>query len=147
MCLNWTHGGGLVCKLRPLARSCCLEGLWRTLAVVYIQIFPWHHHNRPYHCERTASRLICEVKHGRARSVLGWGTTWEARVTIVFFLLFLFVHCALCSRESGTVLLHGGRSTRGSSAHLLWLSQSYQYTCTILAIVAVFISSACPWPA
>ena len=93
MCLNWTHGGGLVCKLRPLARSCCLEGLWRTLAVVYIQIFPWHHHNRPYHCERTASRLICEVKHGRARSVLGWGTTWEARVTIVFFLFLFFSFC------------------------------------------------------
>ena len=64
-----------------------------TLAVVYIQIFPWHHHNRPYHCERTASRLICEVKHGRARSVLGWGTTWEARVTIVFFLFLFFSFC------------------------------------------------------
>ena len=73
-----------------------------TLAVVYIQIFPCHHHNRPYHCERTASRLICEVKHGRARSVLGWGTTWEARVTIVFFsfsFLFFLLPCA--SRESG----------------------------------------------
>ena len=122
VCLNWTHGGGLVCKLRPLARSCCLEGLWRTLAVVYIQIFPWHHHNRPYHCERTASRLICEVKHGRARSVLGWGTTWEARVTIVFFLfLFLFflliVQPVRKSRER-KVLLHGhGHGTRGSIAH------------------------------
>ena len=98
----------------------------RTLAVVYIQIFPWHHHNRPYHCERTASRLICEVKHGRARSVLGWGTTWEARVTIVFFLfLFLFflliVQPVRKSRER-KVLLHGhGHGTRGSSAHSVWL--------------------------
>ena len=35
-------------------------------------------HNRSYHDENTASRPICEVKHHRAQSVLGWGTTWEA---------------------------------------------------------------------
>ena len=35
-------------------------------------------HNRSYHDENTASRPICEVKHHRALSVLGWGTTWEA---------------------------------------------------------------------
>ena len=32
---------------------------------------------RPYHDEHTRSRLITEVKHRRARIVLGWGTAWE----------------------------------------------------------------------
>ena len=32
---------------------------------------------RPYHDEHTCSRLITEVKHRRARRVLGWGTAWE----------------------------------------------------------------------
>ena len=32
---------------------------------------------RPYHDEYTRSRLITEVKHRRARIVLGWGTAWE----------------------------------------------------------------------
>ena len=34
-------------------------------------------HLRPYHDEYTRSRLITEVKHHRARIVLGWGTAWE----------------------------------------------------------------------
>ena len=36
-----------------------------------------HSHLRPYHDEYTRSRLITEVKHHRARIVLGWGTAWE----------------------------------------------------------------------
>ena len=32
---------------------------------------------RPYHDEHTRSRLITEVKHRRARILLGWGTAWE----------------------------------------------------------------------
>ena len=32
---------------------------------------------RPYHDEYTRSRPITEVKHRRARIVLGWGTAWE----------------------------------------------------------------------
>ena len=32
---------------------------------------------RPYHDEHTRSRPITEVKHRRARIVLGWGTAWE----------------------------------------------------------------------
>ena len=35
------------------------------------------HRLRPYHDEHTRSRLITEVKHRRARIVLGWGTAWE----------------------------------------------------------------------
>ena len=35
---------------------------------------------RPYHDEYTRSRPITEVKHRRARIVLGWGTAWELLV-------------------------------------------------------------------
>ena len=35
---------------------------------------------RPYHDDSTASRLLSEVKHRRARLVLRWGTTLESRV-------------------------------------------------------------------
>jgi hypothetical protein len=41
---------------------------------------------RPYHDDSTASRLLSEVKHCRARLVLRWGTTLESRV--LFFLHF-----------------------------------------------------------
>ncbi|CAN0502228.1 unnamed protein product, partial [Laminaria digitata] len=42
---------------------------------------------RPYHVDRTTSRPLCEVKRRRARLVLRWGTTWEALVLFLFFLL------------------------------------------------------------
>lgn len=42
---------------------------------------------RPYHDDSTASRLLSEVKHRRARLVLRWGTTLESRV--LFFYIFL----------------------------------------------------------
>ena len=35
---------------------------------------------RPYHSDSTASRLLSEVKHCRARLVLRWGTTLESLV-------------------------------------------------------------------
>ena len=35
---------------------------------------------RPYHNDSTASRLLSEVKHCRARLVLRWGTTLESLV-------------------------------------------------------------------
>ena len=44
------------------------------------------HQERPYHDDNTASRLLSEVKHHRARLVLRWGTTLESRV--LFFCLF-----------------------------------------------------------
>ena len=40
---------------------------------------------RPYHDEHTSSRLITEVKHHWARSVLRWVTAWEHRVSLVPF--------------------------------------------------------------
>jgi hypothetical protein len=39
---------------------------------------------RPYHDDNTASRLLSEVKHRRARLVLRWGTTLESRVLFFF---------------------------------------------------------------
>ena len=40
---------------------------------------------RPYQHESTASRLLSEVKHVRARLVLRWGTTLESRVLFFCF--------------------------------------------------------------
>ena len=51
-----------------------------------------HHicQERPYHSDSTASRLLSEVKHCRARLVLRWGTTLESLV--LFFCFFLIFH-------------------------------------------------------
>ncbi|KAL7439662.1 hypothetical protein ACHAXM_007546, partial [Skeletonema potamos] len=40
---------------------------------------------RPYHSDSTASRLLSEVKHCRARLVLRWGTTLESLVLFFYF--------------------------------------------------------------
>ena len=47
---------------------------------------------RPYHSDSTASRLLSEVKHCRARLVLRWGTTLESLVLFFcsFFKFWLF---------------------------------------------------------
>ena len=42
---------------------------------------------RPYHSDSTASRLLSEVKHYRARLVLRWGTTLESLVLFFYFSL------------------------------------------------------------
>ena len=52
----------------------------------------------PYHDDSTASRLLSEVKHRRARLVLRWGTTLESRVFL--FLIFLM------GRQVGYGLFH-----------------------------------------
>ncbi|KAL7450845.1 hypothetical protein ACHAWC_002697, partial [Mediolabrus comicus] len=45
---------------------------------------------RPYHSDSTASRLLSEVKHCRARLVLRWGTTLESLVLFFFFIVYSF---------------------------------------------------------
>ena len=61
--------------------------------VVYIFIFCTYTQERPYHNDSTASRLLSEVKHCRARLVLRWGTTLESLV--LFFCTFdLACHAA-----------------------------------------------------
>ena len=47
---------------------------------------------RPYHSDSTASRLLSEVKHCRARLVLRWGTTLESLV-LFFCSILLSIHC------------------------------------------------------
>ena len=46
----------------------------------------------PYHDDSTASRLLSEVKHHRARLVLRWGTTLESREYYFFQFSFLPRH-------------------------------------------------------
>ncbi|CAN0576027.1 unnamed protein product, partial [Ectocarpus sp. 12 AP-2014] len=55
--------------------------------VMWIYSCPWHGccQERPYHADRTTSRLLCEVKLRRAGLVLRWGTTWEAPVLFLLF--------------------------------------------------------------
>jgi hypothetical protein len=43
------------------------------------------------HDDSTASRLLSEVKHRRARLVLRWGTTLESRVLFFFCRIFSIV--------------------------------------------------------
>lgn len=50
------------------------------------------HRQRPYHREYTGSRLITEVKHGWAWSVLAWVTCWEHRVSLAYLLSKPFYH-------------------------------------------------------
>ena len=53
--------------------------LWAKVAPVYRQ--------RPYRNEYTGSLPNSEVNRCRARSVLGWGTAWEALWVLLAFLL------------------------------------------------------------
>lgn len=46
---------------------------------------------RPYQHDSTASRLLSEVKHVRARLVLRWGTTLESRVLYSTFSFAIFL--------------------------------------------------------
>jgi hypothetical protein len=47
----------------------------------------YQHEERPYQHDNTASRLLSEVKHVRARLVLRWGTTLESRVLFFYYVL------------------------------------------------------------
>ena len=64
----------------------------------------FHRQERPYHDDSTASRLLSEVKHHRARLVLRWGTTLESRVLFfchpLSFCLFPCSSPCFCSFHS-----------------------------------------------
>ena len=69
--------------------SCLYVDMWRTklLWCIYNVWLRLCKQERPYHSDSTASRLLSEVKHCRARLVLRWGTTLESLV--LFFCSFL----------------------------------------------------------
>ena len=64
---------------------------------------------RPYCVECTRSHPNSEVKRRKARSVLGWGTAWEALRVPLAFLFFLCRH---------VFVLHRGRRGEGETADL-----------------------------
>jgi hypothetical protein len=73
-----------------ISSSCCHVGIFDTFKYYHSQASL---QRRPYHDDSTASRLLSEVKHRRAWSVLRWGTTLESRVlSFIIFLLFLTHH-------------------------------------------------------
>ncbi|KAL7453590.1 hypothetical protein ACHAWC_005250, partial [Mediolabrus comicus] len=51
---------------------------------------------RPYHSDSTASRLLSEVKHCRARLVLRWGTTLESLVLFFCSSHLSILFCSKC---------------------------------------------------
>ena len=55
----------------------------------------------PYIHENIASRPICTIKHGMARTVLAWGTSWEVRGVVIFFRVLFFI-----ALSSGSHLTH-----------------------------------------
>jgi hypothetical protein len=69
---------------------------------------------RPYRREYTGSLSNSEVNHGRARSVLGWGTAREA---LGVLLPFCFGRCSWVSvsREWPPVFVNRARPPRGLS--------------------------------
>ena len=93
-CLRW--GGGGVVLIWGV-----VMGFWYQLAVcryceikvviIYINFYS-SNQERPYHNDSTASRLLSEVKHCRARLVLRWGTTLESLVLFFCILLLSFLH-------------------------------------------------------
>ena len=64
--------------------------------IINISVLSALRNDHRYHSDSTASRLLSEVKHCRARLVLRWGTTLESLV-LFFFLLGSFT---LVSRAS-----------------------------------------------
>ena len=63
----------VVCIVTDLETSC-------TCGTDYVCMCNLCGQERPYHSDSTASRLLSEVKHCRARLVLRWGTTLESLV-------------------------------------------------------------------
>ena len=87
---------------------------------------------RPYHSDSTASRLLSEVKHCRARLVLRWGTTLESLV--LFFCSFAL---SMCLSESL-------RLFAPSQSHLP-ADSSFSLMIFLLAFTG-FIISCCSFP-
>jgi hypothetical protein len=63
-----------------------LDGDGEEESLLHVDLGVPRSQERPYQHDSTASRLLSEVKHVRARLVLRWGTTLESRV--LFFSYF-----------------------------------------------------------
>ena len=83
------EGSGRVKKSRVLVPRDLLLPSWPDICMPLLHQY-WR--VRPYQHDSTASRLLSEVKHVRARLVLRWGTTLESRVlySTFSFAAFLF---------------------------------------------------------
>ncbi|KAL7441501.1 hypothetical protein ACHAXH_007761, partial [Discostella pseudostelligera] len=75
---------------------------------------------RPYHGDSTASRLLSEVKHRRARLVLRWGTTLESLVFFAFRLCTM-THAATSTKNYSYLLQEGGCRNRCNEEQETWL--------------------------
>ena len=78
-------------------RHVCLTALLDTVIVLSILLILATHHERSFHSHSTRSRPIPEVKLGRARLVVRFVRTCEARVLFVllFFSSFFFDNDAM----------------------------------------------------
>ena len=93
----WPHvSSGPVFVLWSYLVFVCFALFSETTTCIYFESSA-HYQERPYHSDSTASRLLSEVKHCRARLVLRWGTTLESLVLFfcVFFSPFLLPHLLL----------------------------------------------------
>lgn len=70
-----------------------------SLIIQFVKLYKYKNclcgQERPYHSDSTASRLLSEVKHCRARLVLRWGTTLESLV--LFFYSYPFANIFVTS--------------------------------------------------
>ena len=55
---------------------------------------------RPYCAEHTRSHQNSEVKQRKARSVLGWGTAWEALRVLLTFRAQMDLLCECCGEDT-----------------------------------------------
>lgn len=90
-------------SLLPLNASYECIGLYIivecSLIILFVRLYKYKNclcgQERPYHSDSTASRLLSEVKHCRARLVLRWGTTLESLV--LFFCSYPFANIFVTS--------------------------------------------------
>ena len=89
--VNTSRFSGLLRKVFGILKECAIssDSMSNVVAtlkirVVYIFKICTYRQERPYHDDSTASRLLSEVKHRRARLVLRWGTTLESLVLFFY---------------------------------------------------------------
>ena len=140
----WMMGSGLFVEgMLPVDESV------NYLSIVSDIIFWWYccYQERPYHDDNTASRLLSEVKHHRARLVLRWGTTLESRV--LFFCLLPMTRLMLLVKPKVlTVLLYGKTSILAKEpfSRLLLFSQcSYLQYSTYYSVLTIYYHVGVPF--